>query len=177
MKWRALFLLPLLLACSSAPAQPARPVDPWKDFEFLLGEWSWAGGGQPGQATGQSAVRPELDGTVLVRRTHLEYPATKERAAFAHDDLLYFYRDPRDSSLRAIFFDNEGHVIEYRVAVAPDGKSIVSVSEAAPGGTTTRMTYAKAGSDAVTERFEIAPPGKPTEFAPYVEFTARRVRR
>jgi len=36
------------------------------------------------------------------------------------------YRDPGDKSLRAIFFDNENHVIRYAVTPAPDGKSISS---------------------------------------------------
>ncbi len=54
-----------------------------------------------------------MNGTVLVRRTHLDYTATKPRPAYAHDDLLFVYYDPLDSSPRAIFFDNEGHVIRY----------------------------------------------------------------
>jgi hypothetical protein len=68
-----------------------------------------------------STFRPELDGTVLVRKTHLDYPATKERAAFGHDDLIYVYHDPQDNSLRAIFFDGEGHVIRDAVTVASSG--------------------------------------------------------
>src|SRR5208337_2638441 len=39
----------LLLAFSAAQAQQPRPTQ-WKDFDFLLGEWTWSGGGQPGQA-------------------------------------------------------------------------------------------------------------------------------
>jgi hypothetical protein len=37
------------------------------------------------------------------------------------------------------------------------------------------MTYARVGADSVTEKFEIAPPGKPNDFATYVEFVANRV--
>jgi len=79
--------------------------------------------------------------------------------------------------LRAIFFDGEGHVIRYAVTVASDGNSIEFLSEAAPGGTRCRMTYNRAGADSVTEKFEIAPPGKPNDFATYVEFNAKRVGR
>jgi len=168
------FLVCLLIVCSSAEAQQAQS-NPWKDFEFLLGEWSWSGGGHPGQATtGTCTFKPDLNGTVLRRTVHLEYPASKERAAFSHDDLLYVYRDPADSSLRAIFFDNENHVIRYAVTIVPGGDSIQFLSDAAPSGTRARMTYTRIGPDSVTEKFELAPAGKLDQFTTYVEFVAKR---
>jgi hypothetical protein len=39
------------------------------------------------------------------------------------------------------------------------------------------MTYTKTGADSVTEKFEIAPPGKPNDFTAYVEFKVTRVGR
>ncbi len=171
----AIVMIGLCVASAvQAQAGASRAGDGWKAFEFLLGRWTWDGGGRPGQARGTSTFRPELDGTVLVRSTHLDYPATKERAAFAHDDLVYVYRDPPDSSVHPIFFDGEGHVIRYALAAAGED-SVQFVSEAAPEGTRCRMTYARAGRDSVTERFEIAPAGRPDAFRTYVEFTARRV--
>lgn len=173
MNWRAMLVAFLLIAFSSAQTQ--KPTsNSWKDFDFLLGDWTWTGGGRPGQATGTSTFEPDMNGTVLLRKVHLDYTATKERAAFAHDDLLYVYHDPQDSSLRAIFFDGEGHVIRYAVTVPPSGDSIQFLSDAAPSGTRCRMTYTRVGVDSVTERFEIAPPGKPDEFAIYVEFVAKK---
>jgi hypothetical protein len=177
MNWRIVLLALTLNPFLSLQAQQPRSSNEWKDFDFLCGEWAWVGGGKPGQGKGVSTFRPELDGTVLVRRTHLDYPATKERAAFGHDDLLYIYHDPQDNSLRAIFFDGGGHVIRYAVTVASDGNSVEFLSDAAPAGTRCRMTYARTGPDAVTEKFEIAPPDKPNDFATYVEFNAKRVRR
>jgi len=169
-------LLPLFLlifSCLQSGQSPS-PHD-WKDFEFVQGEWNWAGGGVPGQGKGVSIFRPELSGTVLVRKTHLDYPATKARPAFSHDDLIYVYRHPEDNSLRAIFFDGQGHVILYRVTVSP--AAVEFLSEAAPDGTRCRMTYRRAAGDSVTEKFEIAPRGKPDEFATYVEFVATRTAR
>ncbi len=177
MNWRTMLLVLTLTPFLSVHAQQPRPTNEWKDFDFLVGEWTWVGGGQPGQGNGVSTFRPELGGTVLVRKTHLDYPATKERAAFSHDDLIYVYHDPQDNSVRAIFFDAEGHVIRYALTVASSGNSVEFVSDAAPGGTRCRMTYARVNEDSVTEKFEIAPPGKPNDFATYVEFTAKRVRR
>jgi hypothetical protein len=176
MNWKAVLVAFLLIAFSSA--QTPKPASNfWKDFDFLLGDWTWTGGGKPGQATGTSTFEPEMNGTVLLRKVHLNYPATKERAAFAHEDLLYVYHDPQDSSLRAIFFDGEGHVIRYAVTVPPAGDSIQFLSDAAPSGTRCRMTYTRLAEDSVTEKFEIAPPGKPDEFATYVEFAAKRIRK
>jgi hypothetical protein len=177
MKWRLILVAVTLIPLCSLRAQQPEPTNAWKDFDFLFGDWTWVGGGRPGQGKGVSTFRPELDGTVLVRKTHLDYPATKERAAFAHDDLLYVYHDPLDNSLHAIFFDGEGHVIRYAATVTAGGSSIEFVSDAAPGGTRCRMTYARAGADVVTEKFEIAPPGKRNEFATYVEFTAQKIRK
>lgn len=176
MRWRTVLVALTLWPFLSLQAQQPSPTNEWKDFDFLLGEWTWIGGGKPGQGNGVSTFRPELDGTVLVRKTHLDYPATKERAAFAHDDLIYVYHDPQDNSVRAIFFDGEGHVIRYALTAA-GGNSVEFVSDAAPGGTRCRMTYSRAGADSVTEKFEIAPPGKPNDFATYVEFVANRVRK
>jgi hypothetical protein len=147
----------------------------WKAFDFLLGEWSWVGGGTFGQGMGSSVFRPELNGTVLVRRTHLDYAATKDRPAFAHDDLIYVYHDPVDGSARAIFFDGEGHVIRYAITVLPGGTKIQFLSDAAPDGTRARMSYTRTGTDSAIERFEIAPPGKPDEFTTHVEFQAKRI--
>jgi uncharacterized glyoxalase superfamily protein PhnB len=134
MNWRLLLVALTLVPFLSLQAQqppPAPPTNQWKDFDFLVGEWTWVGGGRPGQGKGLSTLRPELGGTVLVRKTHLDYPATKERAAFGHDDLIYVYHDPQDNSVHAIFFDGEGHVIRYAVTVASDGNSTEFLSDAA----------------------------------------------
>jgi len=173
MKRRATLLSLFLLILPCLEARQSRAPNDWKDFEFLLGDWTWTGGGLPGQGRGVCSFRPDLAGTVLVRKTHLDYAATKDRPAFTHDDLLYIYHHPEDKSLRAIFFDGQDHVILYRVTLGPSGAEFLS--EAAPDGTRCRMTYRRGAGDSVIEKFEIAPREKPTEFAAYVEFTATRV--
>jgi len=168
-------------ACVFAPPRAPKETevtdteDRWAKFAFLLGEWHWVGGGTFGKGTGVSSFRPELNGTVLVRRTHLDYAGSQERDAYSHDDLLFVYHDPLDQSPRAIFFDGEGHVIRYFVTVAPGGRKIQFLSDAAPDGTRARMTYIRTGEGSATERFEIAPPGKPGDFTTHVEFVATRV--
>ncbi|MGB9032445.1 MAG: hypothetical protein WCC27_20135 [Acidobacteriaceae bacterium] len=169
----ALRLIPVLLLPMLAVAQAA-PLDPWAGWKFLLGEWE-AGdsSGVPGAASdGGFTFEPELGGTVLVRKNHAEYPATKDHPAFSHDDLMVVYRE--GGATKALYDDSEGHVIHYDATVAPDGKQVEFVSEAGGGGPQFRLTYGNLGDGMVKVLFEIAPPDKPGGFARYVEATVRR---
>ncbi len=143
----------------------------WQPFEYLEGEWVGEGGGQPGRASGGSLFRFDLDGRVLVRTNRADYPATKDRPAFSHSDLMIVYREPADGPFRAIYFDSEGHVIRYAVNAAAD--SLQFVSESAPGPRY-RMTYRRTGADALSFRFEVAPPGQ--DFRTYLEAKLRKKR-
>ncbi len=75
---------------------------------------------------------------------------------------------------KAMYFDNEGHVISYRVNLGPS-KSIVFVSDSAMAGPRFRLTYTVVAADTLGIRFEIAPPGKPELFSPYITAQAYRV--
>jgi len=148
------------------------PAPDWKDLEFLLGEWTAEGGGQPGQGAGRVTFSLDLDKNILVRRNHLDFAATPENPAFAHDDLLITYRE-ETGEMRAIYFDNEGHTIHYAVTLQPDG-TIAYVSPAIPGAPRFRMSYLKGKAGSYITRFEIAPPGNPEGFVTHVEGPARR---
>jgi hypothetical protein len=159
----------LLLALTPLAAQPS-----WTPLSFLLGDWVGEGEGKPGEATGGSSFRLDLDQNILVRENRANYPATKDRPAFSHRDLMIIYRDSAGDRLRAIYFDNEGHVIHYAVEPSKDQSSVQFLSEALPSSPRYRMTYRKSGPDAVTLKFEIAPPGKPEAFTTYIQARARR---
>ncbi len=111
----------------------------WKDLQFLLGEWTAAGSGEPGQGTGSVTVAFELGGRIFVRRNHLEFDATTNQPAFTHDDQLITYKE-ETGEMRAIYFDNEGHTIHYTVTLSPEGL-IVYISETVPGAPRFRMSY------------------------------------
>ncbi len=163
----SLLLFPLLGAAQ------ATPRDPWADWKFLIGEWT-AGdsNGVPGAASGGGfTLRPELGGSVLVRRSHAEYPATKDHPAFTHEDLMVVYRE--GGAIKALYDDSEGHVIHYNVSISPDDKRIVFLSEPG-GGPQFRLSYGDPGGGAATVLFEIAPADKPGQFAKYVEATVHR---
>ena len=149
------------------------PID-WEAWEYLLGEWEGEHEGDPGQGYGRFSFSFELDENILVRRNQTVFPATKERAGFAHDDLLIIYTE-FNGAMRAIYFDNEEHVIHYEVNVLPDQKTITLESDLTLSAPQFRFTYIKTGEDTLEARFEMAPPGAPGAFAIYLEGTATRI--
>jgi hypothetical protein len=60
------------------------------------------------------------------------------------------------------------------VTASSDQKTIEFVSEVLPSRPRYRLTYVRTGSDTLTLRFEIAPPGKPDSFSTYIEAKAKR---
>jgi len=146
----------------------------WEAWKYLLGNWVGEGSGQPGQGTGGFSFRVELQGKILVRTNRADYPASKDRPAFSHEDLMVIYREAEGSPTRAIYFDNAGHVIQYAASASEDGTAWVFLSDPAPSGPRYRLTYTKGTDGALGIKFEIAPPGHPDSFSPYIEAKARR---
>ena len=146
----------------------------WAPLEFLLGNWAGEGTGQPGQGTGEFSFHPDLQNRILVRRSYAAYPPTKERPAYRHDDLMMVYRESESAPPRAIYFDNEGHVIHYSMSAPSDMNTIEFVSDILPTNPRYRLTYSKTGSGTLIFRFEIAPPDRPDAFSTYIEAKAKR---
>src|SRR5215471_20542457 len=63
----------------------------WADWDAFLGTWQGTGNGEPTQGRGEFSFAPELQGAVLVRHNFAEYPASKDRPAYRHDDLMVIY--------------------------------------------------------------------------------------
>ena len=176
--WRgiALVFLACLFVASFLPARQASEFPDWDFWRGLLGEWAGGGGGDPKQGVGSFMFAFDLQGRILVRRNRTDFPATKDRPSFSHEDLMIVYPAPGNLS-RAVYFDNEGHVIHYAVTVSPAKRKATLISDPDPLVPRFRLTYQLTGSDAVTVRFEIAPPGKPDDFSLYLQGTARRVKK
>jgi hypothetical protein len=164
----------LFLAWLSAMAEDAKISEGLKALRFLVGDWTGKGGSKAEQGKGAFSFQFELQGTVLVRRNVADYPATAEKPAVHHEDLMVIYSDPQTKSLQAMYFDNEPHVIHYAVEVAADGDTVTFVSDEVASQPRFRLTYRKTGEETVAGKFEIAAPGKADEFANYMEWTARR---
>jgi len=166
---RIFFRLLLLMAAMPASAQAA--PNPWSDWRFLMGEFiAGESSGVPGEASkGGFTLIPDLDGKILLRKNHAEYPAANGHPAFSHDDLMIVYRE--GASTKAFYVDNEGHVIHYNVTVSGDKMQIIFLSEAGPRAPQYRLTYEDLHAGAVKVVFEIAPPDQPGQFTKYVEAT------
>jgi len=135
-----------------------------------VGHWTGEGGGQPGQGAGSFSFIPGVQGKVLIRKSFAEYPPANGKPGYRHDDLMVVYRDEASRQLRAIYFDNEDHVIQYEVKPAAGG--VVFVTAGPSSAARYRLTYTTAGAARLKLKFEIAPPGK--DFATYLEASARR---
>ena len=152
-------------------AQPARPTADWKAWQFLIGEWEGEGTGAPGEGKGGFSLEPDLQGRILVRKNWTDFPAAQGRPAVVHEDVMVIAYE--QGGIRAVYWDNEGHVIHYAVDISPDG-AITFVSPAGPGIPRFRLSYRKIADDRVGIRFEISSPDKPDEFKVYLDGTARK---
>jgi hypothetical protein len=159
-----------LVLCSTAFAQtPAK--NSWSDWQPFLGTWEGTGGGDPGQGKGAFTFAQDLQGAVLTRHNFAEYPATKDKPAYRHDDVMIIYRDTENHT-RADYWDSEGHVIRYEVTMSPE--KLVFLSDANQPGPRFRLTYTRTDANTVSITFDIAPPNDPTAFKTYIQASAKR---
>lgn len=154
-----------------SPGQQKNTLDlsPWK---FLIGEWVGEGTGSPGEGTGGFTLLPDLRNTILVRRNHADYPASNDRPAFSHDDLMIIHQNG-EGSILADYFDNEGHVIHYAVNFTTDSNSIIFLSDTTSPGPVYKLTYVKIDENTLSINFDIRSPGN-SAFKPYITAKARR---
>lgn len=157
----------LFTSAFSLQGQQTSKVVNWDSWRFLLGEWVGEGDGAPGQGAGGCKFYLDLQDTILVRTNHAEYPATKDRPAFTHDDLMVIYQV--SGTYRAVYFDNEGHVINYTAEFSNDFNTLAFTSDIKPSEPRFRLVYSKEADKKIKLKFEIAPPGKPDAFSPYIE--------
>ena len=149
-------------------AQSQKNID-WKPFEFLIGSWTGEGGGKPGEGKGNFSFDFDLDKNVLIRKNHNEIPASEKSPASIHNDLLIVYPDGNDS-FKAIYFDNENHIINYCVKSNPE--SLIFESEKNNSTPRFRLTYTKLSPEKVNILFEIAMPNNPDNYFKYLEGSA-----
>lgn len=140
-------------------------------LRFLLGDWQASGGGKPDEASGGFTFAASLQDRVILRTNYAVYPAVAEKPASRHDDLMVLYA-AEAGEIHADYYDNEGHVIRYS-GRASTGE-LVLTSDASSSGPRFRLSYKLGPDGALDGRFEVAPPGKPESFGPYLAWSARR---
>ena len=150
------------------------PTDPWPALGFLEGTWSAhaLGGSAGAQGSSTYTFKPELKHHVLVRRSE-DYAACKGPASFdcEHSDVLFVYQEGEKQPLKAIYFDNEGHVIHYAVST-PDSTTAIFISEPSSSGPQFRLVYEL--KDAVMSgKFQMRMPGQ-AEWKSYLEWNGAK---
>ena len=147
--------------------------DPLKSISFLEGEWSAATAGGNGAPTvvGAYVFRRELGGHVLAR--HSSSASCKGPIDFdcEHGDLLYVYPEGPDQNLKAIYFDNEGHVIHYSVSTPAPG-SATFLSDPSIPGPQFRLVY-ELKDKAMSGKFQMHMPGQ-TDWKSYLEWSGAK---
>jgi len=130
----------------------------WEKWDWLIGEWKGEGDGQTGKGGGTFSIKPDLDNKVLVRKNHAEYPATTTKPKIVHDDLTIVYMDISGTPSKAIYFDNEGHTINYTISYADT--SIILTSDKQPNSPVFRLTYTLNNGESVSVKFEMSRDGE-----------------
>jgi len=142
----------------------------WSKWEWLTGEWVGEGNGTPGQGEGFFSFNLDLDKNILVRKNHSVYPAAQNKPEIIHDDLMIVYRENLKNPTKAIYFDNEGHIINYSITY--DGQSIIFTSDKIPDVPVFRLTYAPLDKESVNIKFEMSQDG--VSFFTYLEGKCRK---
>jgi hypothetical protein len=158
-----LVLITLLVSMFSTSFAQQNPS--WEKWEWLIGEWIGQGTGTPGKGGGFFTFALDLDKKILVRKSHSEYPAADNKPKVTHNDLMIVYPDYTGNPSSAIYFDNEGHTINYSIVYAE--KSIVLTSNKIPDVPVFRLTYTMLDYETVNTKFEISKDGE--KFTTYIE--------
>jgi hypothetical protein len=171
---RKYFVFVILFFALTLPLVAQNSNAGWEKWQYLLGEWKGEGSGQPGTGSGMFTIKPKLEANILERKGRTAIAATATQSASVHEDVTIIYKNREGIPDKAIYFDNEKHVINYSITY-PDSK-IVMTSEAMPGAPRFRLIYDKVDEKQVKIRFEIAMPNAPEEFKMYLEGSNRKVR-
>jgi hypothetical protein len=148
-------------------------ADSWEPLRFLTGTWEakTTGGSAQAASSGSYTFKFDLRNHVLAR--HSNTTGCKGPADFdcEHGDLLYIYEEAAGGSFKAIYFDNEGHVIHYDVTTPSAGTAVFLSSPAQPGPRF-RLIYELKGT-IMSGKFQMQMPGQ-SAFKSYLEWSGEK---
>jgi len=137
-------------------------------LNFLLGNWQAVS--KPEEPTGGFEFALQLQSKIIVRTNYADYAATSEHPAFRHEDLMIIYLDA-ERSLRADYYDSEGHAIRYNGKITGNNQVIFSSlpTTSTPGF---RLGYTLDHNGKPNGSCEVAQPNQPDSFTPYLAWSA-----
>lgn len=144
----------------------------WNKWNWLIGEWIGEGSGQPGVGGGTFSFKYELDTKILVRKSISEYPAMGSKPKIIHEDLMIIYLDYSGKPSKANYYDNEGHTINYLIAILD--KSIIFTSEKIANVPIFRLTYTLLENETINTKFEMSQDG--INFKNYIEGKSKKIK-
>ena len=149
------------------PAPPYQPEAQWRAFQFLMGTWSGTGIGTAGEGPGTMVVASDLDGAVLKITNSQNFGPKGGRAAFTYSSIMVI-----SPNMKALFVDNEGHVLHYTARA--DGKNVTLLSVPERNSPRFRFTFKSVGEDKVDCGFDVAPLETPGKFTVHVHGVATK---
>ncbi|MES2703368.1 MAG: hypothetical protein V4649_12055 [Bacteroidota bacterium] len=159
----------LLLAASTAGfAQKSTTWDKWK---WLIGDWKTEGEPTPSQGFSTFSFKPDLDQMILVRKSHTEFEQLRSKAA-TYDDLLIVYPGYSGTQPKAVYFDSQGHAIDYTFNVSD--KAITFNSNKVGNQPAFRLTYTRVDSNVINAKYEMSQDGQ--TYQTYMEGKSRRAK-
>jgi hypothetical protein len=170
--FRIVVLISLLITCQLVTGQ--QTGGNWDKWKHLIGEWVGEGTGRPGENQGKFSFQTDLDGMILVRKNHTVFPATADSPVKVHDDLLIVYPGAKEGPQEAIYFDNEGNTINYKVSFTEN--SVILTSEATRNAPGFRLSYMTIDNKTVNITFEIASMQDPKVYKMYLSGKAFKVK-
>jgi hypothetical protein len=166
---RIKFLIAMALGLKILICQ-AQDKDNWDKLNWLTGTWLGEGNGKPGKGGGTFSFSFDLNKNILVRKSHSEYKSNKKDSRITHEDLMVIYPESGEKLMKALYFDNEGHIIEYTVSYS--GKSVIFLSEKQANAPIFRLIYTPLDTCIVNTKFEISADG--INFNTYIEGISKR---
>jgi hypothetical protein len=169
MKPKQIFVIAILMLASTSFAQKNTTWDKWG---WLIGTWTGEGTGEPGKGGGIFSFTLDLDKKIMIRKSHSEYPATTDKPKIVHDDLMIVYPDYSGIPSKGIYFDNEGHIINY--AITCSESEIVMVSQKIEHVPVFRLTYSLLSPGFINTKFEMSQDGE--IFTTYIEGKSKKMK-
>jgi hypothetical protein len=163
----------LALLVQSAPARPATVEEPWKALTFLEGTWDahTQAGSAGAEGNGTYTFKFELNHHVLARYSKQSDCKGPKAYDCKHSDLLYIYQGAQGQPPKAIYFDNEGHVIHYAVS-NPETSMAVFASEPLSSGPQFQLIY-QLKNGVMSGKFQMRMPGQ-ADWKSYLEWSGAK---
>ncbi len=146
----------------------------WQPWQFLIGTWKGDAKGDAGEGPGEFTFKTDLDGKILEATNNQEFPAKDGRPAFTFHSLMIIYLSGTDT--QAIFYDNEGHVLNYTVQFSDNPKKVTFTGETVPYTPAYRFSYTDNGDGTLKVDFDTAPANAPKAFTSHVAGVVKRAK-